>query len=184
MCLVAAALVGLGAYAGFTATANASQQLGSGTLELTLGENSTLSLGAGDLAPGDTVQRAVDLVHGGTVALAGITLDTAATTSSALDTDAAEGLQVRVDVCSQPWDETGAGGVFTYACAGDQQVALAEAPIVGSGRALANVNLDAGATTHLRVTVSLPSEAGNDKQGLTSTIEYTFTAVQREVTSR
>jgi spore coat-associated protein N len=46
------------------------------------------------------------------------------------------------------------------------------------------VSVTAGAANHLRVTVSLPSGAGNSMQGLSSTITYTFTGTQRAGTSK
>ncbi len=42
----------------------------------------------------------------------------------------------------------------------------------------------AGSTDHLRVTVTLPSTAGNSLQTLSSTIAYTFTGVQRAGTNQ
>jgi hypothetical protein len=50
--------------------------------------------------------------------------------------------------------------------------------------ALANLTLTAGSTDHLRVTVTLPSTAGNSLQNLSSTIAYTFTGVQRAGTNQ
>jgi hypothetical protein len=42
----------------------------------------------------------------------------------------------------------------------------------------------AGTTDHLRVTLSLPSSAGNSLQGLTSTVQYSFTGTQRAGTDK
>ena len=50
--------------------------------------------------------------------------------------------------------------------------------------ALSNLTLTAGTTDHLRVTVTLPSTAGNTFQNLSSTVGYTFTGVQRAGTSQ
>jgi spore coat-associated protein N len=61
---------------------------------------------------------------------------------------------------------------------------LSSRAIIGSGLALSNLTMTSGATNHLRVTVSLPSSAGNALQGLSSTITYTFTGTQRAGTSK
>jgi hypothetical protein len=42
----------------------------------------------------------------------------------------------------------------------------------------------AGATDHLRVTLTLPSGAGNTFQNQSSTITYTFTGTQRTATNK
>ena len=61
---------------------------------------------------------------------------------------------------------------------------LASSPVIGTNLALANLTLTAGTTDHLRVTVTLPSTAGNSLQNLSSTIAYTFTGVQRAGTNQ
>jgi spore coat-associated protein N len=50
--------------------------------------------------------------------------------------------------------------------------------------AFSNVLLTSGSTNNLRVTVSLPSTAGNTLQGRSSTITYAFTGTQRAGTSK
>jgi spore coat-associated protein N len=59
---------------------------------------------------------------------------------------------------------------------------LGSRSIIGSNLALSNLLLGAGATNHLRVTLNLPLTAPNLLQGLSSTITYTFTGVQRDGT--
>ena len=64
--VVAALVVGVGAYALFTDTQSVSQSIGSGTVNLqpinVNGVNNRLSVGATNVAAGDTIDRAVDLV--------------------------------------------------------------------------------------------------------------------------
>lgn len=62
---------------------------------------------------------------------------------------------------------------------------LASRAVIGSALALANLgSLTAGATDRLRLTLTLPSGAGNTFQGLSSTIAYAFTGTQRTATNK
>jgi spore coat-associated protein N len=179
---VAAAIAGLGTFATFTSSTSASHTIASGSLSLTSGPTNRLGTGASLIAAGDTMQRAIDLNYAGSVDFGSATLTTSASASSALDTDATDGLQLSVDKCSVAWTE--AGPPYTYKCGGSTSSVLASRPLVGSNVALSNLTLTAGSTDHLRVTVSLPSTAGNGLQGLSSTVGYTFTGVQRAGTSQ
>ena len=179
---VAAAIAGLGTFATFTSSTSASHTIASGTLSLTSGPTNRLGTGASLIAAGDTMQRAIDLNYAGSVDFASATLTTNASASSALDTDATDGLQLSVDKCSVAWTES--GPPYTYTCGGSTSSVLASRPLVGSNVTLSTLTLTAGSTDHLRVTVSLPSTAGNGLQGLSSTVGYTFTGVQRAGTSQ
>lgn len=178
----AAAIAGLGTFATFTSSTSTSHTIASGTLSLTSGPTNRLGTGASAIAPGDTMQRAIDLNYAGTVDFGSATLTTNATTSSALDTDTANGLQVAIDRCSASWTES--GPPYTYTCSGTTSSVLASQPLIGSNVALSNLTLAAGSTDHLRVTVTFPSTAGNSLQNLSSTVDYTFTGVQRAGTSK
>jgi predicted ribosomally synthesized peptide with SipW-like signal peptide len=186
---VAGALAGMGTFATFTATTSASQTLGSGTVIIALPTAGTatnrLTIGATGLVPGDTVQRAVDLTNTGSQGLASITLSTAASPSTLLDTDATNGLQMVVDRCSVAWSESGASPAFTYTCGGTTTTPLTTRPVTQSGFTLLGLSaLTAGSTDHLRVTLTLPSVAIDTLQGKSSTITYTFNATQRAGTSQ
>src|SRR5436309_659572 len=107
----AAAIAGLGTYATFTSSTSASQSVASGTVTIALGatgaSTNRLTVGASNIAAGDTIQRSVDLINQGSIDLASITLTTSATASSLLDSDATNGLQMVIDKCSVPWTEGG-----------------------------------------------------------------------------
>ena len=182
----AASIAGLGTFATFTSSTSASHSVSSGTVTIALGatgaSTNRLTVGASAIAPGDTIQRSVDLIDSGSIDLASVTLTTTATTSSLLDTDTATGLQMVIDKCSTAWTES--GPPYTYTCGGSTSTVLASSPVIGSNMALANLTLTAGSTDHLRVTVTLPSTAGNSLQNLSSTIAYTFTGVQRAGTNQ
>lgn len=185
----AASIAGLGTFATFTSTTSASQTVGSGTVTIALGATGAatnrLTVAASGIVPGDTMQRGFNLANSGTQDLASITLTTAATTSSTLDTDATNGLQAIIERCSVAWTEAGVSPAFTYTCGGSTSTVLATRAVIGSALALSNLgSTTAGATDYLRLTLSLPSSAGNSLQGLSSTVSYTFTGTQRAATNK
>jgi len=181
-----AAMVGFGALATFTDSATVDQPVSSGTVVLDplspSAANNRLSVGASNIAAGDTIQRAALVKQSGSIELASITLTTTATTSSLLDTDTTNGLQMVIESCSQAWTES--GPPYTYTCGGTTQTVVASRPVVGSNLTLTNLDLDAGADNFLRVTLTLPSSAPNSLQDQSSVIEYAFTATQRAGTAQ
>ncbi len=179
--VVAATVVGVGAFALFTDTQSVSQSIGSGTVTLVPVNvnqaNNRLSVGASNIAAGDTIQRAVDVKDSGSIALSGVSLTTTATTSSLLDTDATNGLQMVIDRCSVAWTESATP--YTYTCSGTTSSVVASRAVIGAGIALSNLTLTANTDNYLRVTLTLPSTAGNTFQNQSSVINYAFTATQR-----
>jgi predicted ribosomally synthesized peptide with SipW-like signal peptide len=183
----AASIAGLGTYATFTSTTSQSHTISSGTVTIALGatgaSTNRLNIGASGLAPGDTIQRSVDLLNSGSLDLASVTLTTTAAPSSLLDTDATNGLQMVIDKCSVAWTES--GPPYTYTCSGTTSTVLASRAVIGSAMALSNLGATThGATDHLRVTLTLPSGAGNTLQNQSSTITYAFTGTQRAATNQ
>jgi spore coat-associated protein N len=181
----AASIAGLGTYATWTSTTSENHTISSGTVTIALGAQGAatnrLNVGASGLAPGDTVQRSVDLTNSGSIDLAGVTLTTTASPSSLLDTDATNGLQMVVDKCSVAWTE--AGPPYTYTCGGTTTTVLASRPVIGNNLSLSNA-MSSGATDHLRVTLTLANTADNSFQNKSSTITYSFTGTQRTATSK
>lgn len=177
----AASIAGLGTFATFTSSTSTSNTIASGTLSLTT-PFSRLGTGASPIAPGDTMQRAIDLSYSGTISFASATLTTSASPSSLLDTDGTNGLQIAIDKCSQAWAE--AGPPYTYTCGGSTSTVLASRALIGSAVALSNLTLTAGSTDHLRVTLTFPSGAGNTLQNQSSTVSYTFSGSQRAGTDQ
>jgi spore coat-associated protein N len=179
----AAAIAGLGTFATFTSsTTPVTHTIASGTLTLSTGAVNRLGTGASPIAAGDTMQRALDLDYAGSIAFGSVTLTTTASPSSALDTDTTDGLQIAIDRCSVAWTES--GPPYTYTCGGSTSTVLASQALIGSNVALSNLTLSAGSTDHLRVTLTLPSSAGNSLQNKSSTISYVFTGVQRAGTDK
>jgi hypothetical protein len=184
---VAASIAGLGTFATFTSsTAAQAENLSTGTVSIALGTANRLTVGATNLVPGDTLQRAVDITNDGSVGTSSvgtISLTTAASSSSQLDADAPAGLQMNIDKCSVAWTES--GPPYTYTCGGTTSTVLASRAVIGTDVSLSNMSsVTAGSTDRLRVTLTLPGAAGNSLQGQSSTINYTFTANQRAAASK
>lgn len=184
----AASVAGLGTYGTFTSSTAATAAAGSGTVAIALGEAGTanrLAVASTDLVAGDTVQRAATLGNSGDQDLAAVTLTTAASTSSILDTEPVNGLQLAIDKCSVAWAEAGTTPAYTYTCAGTTSTVLASRPVIGANLALTNLaSVTAGGTDHLRATLALPSAAGNTYQGKSSVVDFTFTGTQRTATDK
>jgi hypothetical protein len=181
----AAAIAGLGTYATYTGSAAVSHTVGAGTVSIVLGatgaSTNRLNIGASNIVPGDTIQRAVNLGYGSSNSLGSVTLTTAASPSSVLDTDATNGLQMVIDKCSVAWTEAGVAPAYTYTCGGTTTSVLASRAVTGTNLALSNLALTG--TDFLRVTLTFPS-ASTIGQGASSTISYTFTGTQRAATNQ
>jgi spore coat-associated protein N len=141
----------VGAFASFTSTASVSQSVTSGTVTIGLGDTGTadnrLDVAATGVVPGDTIQRAVKVSNTGNQDFASISLTTTATTSSLLDTDASNGLQMVIERCSVAWTESGSAPAYTYSCSGTTSTVVSSRAIIGTGVTFGNVLLTAAAPT-------------------------------------
>lgn len=184
----AAGAAGLGTFGSFTSSTSASESASSGTVAINLGASGAanrLSVNATNIVPGDTMQRAVTLTNGGTSNLSAITLTTTATTSSKLDTDTTNGLQLRVDSCSTAWTEAGTAPAYTYTCSGTTTNVLASRPVIGANLALSGLtSLTSGNTDNLVVTLTFPAGADNTFQNQSSVLNLAFTGTQRAAANR
>ena len=194
----AAAIAGLGTFATFTSTTNATQDITAGKVEIALGAEGAanrLSVDATNIVAGDTIQRAVDLVSTSTDPLSSVKLTTTATVSSVLDTDTDTGLTMYIRNCSVAWTEAGVSPALTYPCSGTESAVLGSSgsqldvitTTVG-GVTLDNLTATTSgtATDHLLITVTLPTAntLANLATPPSSTIEYSFTGTQRDATDR
>jgi hypothetical protein len=127
--------------------------------------------------PGSSSTQLLDLVHGGDADLSSVTLATVATTSSIVDTNQTDGLQMTVQSCSVRW-ATG------QTCAGAQRTVLASGPVIRTASLSGLLSLSAGATDHLAVTMALPTAASNAFRAQTSRLSLVSSAVQRTGSSR
>jgi spore coat-associated protein N len=144
--------------------------------------NLTLSTSGSDfssyvegLLPAAAATRAITLAPDGTGDIGSVKLTTTATVSSLLDTDADDGLQVRIDRCSQAWD----GSEDAYTCGGSTSEVLDDRSIIMSAVTLGNVDVSAGAHNYLVVTITLSATADASFENLASTIQFMFVAQQR-----
>lgn len=194
----AASIATMGTFATFTDTASSTTgNISSGTVDINLaasGASNRLSIGATGLVPGDTLQRRAVLTNAGSEDLASVSLTTTAGTSSILDTDATDGLQMKIERCTNgTWTES-ATTPYTYTCDlvpgtglnnGTRGSVLARRSVIGPTMSLTSMgSLTAGGTDDVVITLDLPTTAGNSFQSKTSTIVYTFNATQRAATSK
>jgi hypothetical protein len=187
---------GFGVWASLNATASgAAESVNTGTLKLTAANNGTGVFGQtiGNVAPGDTVNRYVEVTNGGTLDAQALTMQVAATGSSALITDGVspattKALRVTVTSCSATWAAT------TGTCSGTTSVLLAATPVSGlaSATSLIAGAIPAGTVSHLQISTQLPDQTettvnGNlpatTIQGQTANLTYTFTEAQRTATT-
>jgi spore coat-associated protein N len=177
--LVALGVISFNAWANFTASQSTTNQIATGTMTITIADGPTaFSSNISGMVPGDHAERFVDIHTGGTLTMSALKLASDAScggcSSSALDTDATNGLQFVVDTCDQAWT-LHAGATAT--CGGTSASVLSTGPVIMSATTMSNVDTD-GTTDHLRFQWLLPSGANDTFQGLTSKIEYVFSGVQ------
>jgi hypothetical protein len=184
----AAAVAGMGTFGTFTdSTAPLNASVTSGTLSLDLNavnSTATLPMNATGFVPGDSISRSVDLANTGNLAFAGISMTSTATTSSLLDTDKVNGLQLSIKSCPVNWTETVTNGVATYTCSGATTNVVNSGPVVNTATLSNIASLNAGGTDHLVVTLTLPAGADNTFQGKTSALSVSFTGAQKTGTNR
>ncbi|HUC38344.1 MAG TPA: TasA family protein [Acidimicrobiales bacterium] len=189
-------LTGAGVYAGLNATATSTSAVTSGTLLMTLSADAPsagLPETISNMAPGDVYNVYVNVNNTGTLAsAAGMTLGAAASPVNALTNGSVsgEGLSVSITQCSVAWV---AGSCSLPATT---TTILASTPLssFGSAQSLSNVPslaATSGSLAHLQFSVTLAgTETSNNGtlpaqtiQGLTTTITWTFTELQRTATT-
>jgi hypothetical protein len=181
----AAAVAGLGTFGTFTdSTTPISTEVASGTVDIDLANPGfAIPATTNNFVPGDSMTRAVNLINTGTAALSTVSLGVTATTSSVLDTNTTNGLQLQVRSCSVAWTQSSASGAPTYTCNGTTTERFA-GPVIGN-RTLTGLNsLNPGGTDHLTFSITLPTAADNTFQNKTSTLSLVFTGTQRAATAR
>jgi hypothetical protein len=193
----AAVLVGtgFGVWATLNATASGTaESVSSGTLKLTLAANGTgFSNAISNLAPGDVVNRYVDLTNSGTLDAQNLTVQVAGTGASALLTDGVspattKALRVSITSCTGTWAPT------TGVCSGSTSPVLAATTVSGLASATNIIagSIPSGTVAHLQISTQLPDQTettvnGNlpatTIQGQSATLTYTFAETQRTATT-
>ena len=127
------------------------------------------------LAPGDQVQRLVELRKRGRGRFGAIFFVARAKGRSPLTADPRNGLHVELRSCRRPW--VALSGGHAYRCSSKSALVMAPRPMVG--RTKLNLRLNGQQSVHLRLLVSLPARAGNVLQGQTASLRYSFVGVAR-----
>ncbi len=191
--MVGVAVTAGGVYAALSATAfnSTAQNVSSGTLKLTMADNGAgFSQAVTNIAPGDVVNRYVDLSANGTLDGRQLTLGVADSVGSKLTNDAVKGLKVTVTSC------TGATWVAaTGVCAGVTSVVVNNAALstlTTTPASMVSGSVAAGTALHLQMSVTLPDQAETTAngvlpvgtiQGLSAALTWTFTDQQRAATT-
>ncbi|GAW50870.1 MULTISPECIES: TasA family protein [unclassified Nocardioides] len=178
----AASVAGLGTFGAFTSTTTASESVASGKVVLSSAAGAvSMATPVADMVPGDVAQRAVTLSRStDTTSFGSVKLTTTGSTANVLTSNATNGLQLKIDQCSVAW--TKAASTNDLTCSGTTTSVVAQRAVIGTDidLAAATTTLNAsGATSFLRVSVSLPTAADNTFQGLSNTLTFTFDATQR-----
>ena len=129
------------------------------------------------LAPGDSAQRTLELRYRGRGRFAAVVLRVKGLSPSLLGSGSA-GLLLKIERCSAAWTRRPA--TRTYACRGRRWVVHGTVSL-GSRQPLRlrQLSARAGHTDHLRLTLGLPLQAGNELEHQLSKIVYTFTGAAR-----
>jgi hypothetical protein len=183
----AAAVAGLGTYGSFTDSAQpVTTSTQTATLQLDLAQPSgvtAIPTAVSNFVPGDSMTRAVNLVNNGATWLSSVRLAVTAGSSNLLTTDTTNGLQLTMRRCSTAWAQGGTAPAPTYSCSGTEQT-LHSGPISGSYTLAAPASLAPSGRDHLVFTIALPTSADNRFQGLSTSVNLTFTGTQAAGSAR
>jgi hypothetical protein len=175
----AVAVAGLGTFGQFTdSTTPVGTTVDTGVLSVDVSApaGASVPFSGGMMLAGDSRSALVDLVNDGTTPLSAVTLKSSATSSSILDQDTVNGLQLTVESCSVAWDT--AGTVPT--CTGTSRTYFTQPIVVNNAALSLSGATAAGATDHLKLTAALPSSASGDAfEGATSNLNFQFTGIQK-----
>jgi hypothetical protein len=121
---------------------------------------------ARNIAPGDRIERLVELRLKGKGRFAAVYFRARARQSA--------GLLIAIDRCSRRWRKRGAA----YSCPGRRLVVLSRRPLLGRAR-LRRLGLSHRRSAHLRLVLTFPPDAGNELQAETVHATYSFVGVAR-----
>ena len=190
------ALVSSSVFASLTASASNTSggSVTTGTLSLTQAPSGVAGITGGfstaitAMAPGDVVNRYVDLTNAGTLNISSMTLGVGGT-ANALLTNGTAGLQVTIKECSIAWTNAGV-------CTPGSTNVLTSSSLLSlatpASLTLASGSLLSTAVIHLQLAIALPTGSevtnngtppGGTIQGLTAAVTWTFIATQRTATT-
>jgi hypothetical protein len=184
-------------FAGLTATTfnQSPQSVATGTLKITQAPSGVAGLTGGFvsaitlMAPGDTINRFVDITQGGSLDGATPTLTLLAGSATTLTTDPTNGLQVTVKTCTVAYT------TVTGLCSGGTETTVLGAISANSllsAQTLLNFGVTSASVTRLKFILSLPAGSeitsngtlpGGTVQGVTSNLTWTFNEALRTNTN-
>jgi hypothetical protein len=167
----AAGLVSLGLFAESVDAADVARKIDPGQRKLFI--TGKIVPNAGGIAPGDRVERLLELRYRGPTAFHIVAL-TVGQKQASLLTDPTQGLRLSIDRCSRRWSKS--HGPAKYTCRGRRVVVLREVPVLGHWK-LKRLTLKPRSRGHLRMTLTLPAAAGNALQEQTARLRYRFTGI-------
>jgi len=127
------------------------------------------------LAPGDRAQRTLELRYRGSGRFSAVYVRALGLNRSLLGTSP-DGLRLTVERCSRRWTKN--RRTRTFGCRGRHWVALKTVRLTSRKPfKLRHLSGRSGRVDHLRLTVSLPRQAGNALQLRTARIAYRFVGV-------
>jgi hypothetical protein len=174
-----AAIAGLGTFGTFSdSTTPVDTSVDSGVVSVDVADAGAgmVPFTGGLMLPGDSRRFRVDLVNSGNTALGSVSLGSVATTSSVLDSDPVNGLQLRLETCSQAWTDSGS----SVTCVGTKKIWYSGRMVVANQSLSGAASLVPGGVDHLLLTASLPSSTTTEAyQGASSSLRFVFTGVQR-----
>lgn len=175
----AVAVAGLSTFGQFTdSTSPVATNVDTGVVSVDVSSpaGASVPFAGGMMLAGDSRSALVDLVNDGTTPLATVSLTSTATSSSVLDQDTVNGLQLTVESCSVPWTT----GADAPTCSGTVRSYFTRPILVSNASLASSAALAAGATDHLKLTAALPSSATGDAfEGASSNLDFVFTGAQR-----
>jgi predicted ribosomally synthesized peptide with SipW-like signal peptide len=175
----AVAVAGMGTFGNFTdSTSPVGTKVDTGVLSIDVSQpgGAAVPFSGGMMLAGDSRSAVIDLVNDGNTALSAITIKSWATSSSILDQDTVNGLQLTVESCSVAWNSAGAAPT----CSGTVRSYFTQPIIVNNYPLNFSAATAAGATDHLKLTAALPNSAsGAAFEGATSDLKFQFTGIQR-----
>ena len=175
----AVAVAGMGTFGNFTdSTSPVGTLVDTGVLSIDVSQpgGAAVPFSGGMMLAGDSRSAVIDLVNDGTTALSAVTIKSWATTSSVLDQDAVNGLQLTVESCPVAWNTDGASPT----CPGTVRSYFTQPIIVNNYPLNVSAATAAGATDHLKLTAALPGSATGDAyEGASSDLKFQFTGIQR-----
>jgi hypothetical protein len=162
-----------------------------GTLSLSLSDNGAgFSQDVSNLAPGDVVNRYVNLTNNGSLDGQNLSLAVTGVGSQALITDglSTKALTLSITSCSVSWD------AMTGVCAGTSSSLLTGATLstLANGKALENSAFKSGQVRHLQFALTLPDQSETTTNGVTPaesiqgqkvSLSYTLGVTQRAATT-